>query len=90
MKKTFPLTLLICLALVAASCGESADPGANLDTQDTTSNTLTLTRETSEPTAADSVLPDVDLIRVSTGETVRLSSLTPAETPLLLWFWAPH
>ena len=98
MKKNLILILLTCLALVAASCGESTDPETSPTTiattrpvtQETTERTYTLTHQTPEPTPADSELPDVDLIRVSTGDTVRLSSLTPAATPLLLWFWAPH
>ena len=45
-----------------------------------------------QPTSApiDSDLPDVTLQRVSTGEELLLSSLAPADRPLLLWFWAPH
>ena len=90
MKKTAIFALLACLALVAASCGESTDPATDPGTQSSAANTLTLTDETPDPDEADSALPDVDLIRVSTGDTVKLSSLTPAENPLLLWFWAPH
>lgn len=44
----------------------------------------------SPPAPIDSDLPDVTMLRVSTGEELRLSSLAPASRPLLLWFWAPH
>lgn len=44
----------------------------------------------SPPAPIDSDLPDVPMLRVSTGEELRLSSLAPASRPLLLWFWAPH
>ncbi len=45
-----------------------------------------------EPAAAAnlSILPAIDVVNVQTSETVNLSSLTPAERPILLWFWAPH
>lgn len=45
---------------------------------------------TPPPVPVDSDLPDVTILRVSTGEELNLSSLAPASRPLLLWFWAPH
>ena len=33
---------------------------------------------------------DFDLVDVSSGATVNLHSLVDGETPVLLWFWAPH
>ena len=45
---------------------------------------------TPPPVPLDSDLPDVTILRVSTGEELNLSSLAPASRPLLLWFWAPH
>lgn len=33
---------------------------------------------------------DFDLVDVSSGATVSLRSLLDGETPVLLWFWAPH
>ncbi len=44
--------------------------------------------EAPAPVASD--LPNVDVLDVYTGETVNLTSLAPAGTPLLLWFYAPH
>lgn len=44
----------------------------------------------SPPAPINSDLPDVPMLRVSTGEELSLSSLAPASRPLLLWFWAPH
>ncbi|MEZ5411069.1 MAG: hypothetical protein R2761_23775 [Acidimicrobiales bacterium] len=41
--------------------------------------------------AADSVspLPAVDVVDLSSGETVALASLLPADKPTLVWMWAP-
>ncbi|MGQ0625532.1 MAG: TlpA family protein disulfide reductase [Sporichthyaceae bacterium] len=35
-------------------------------------------------------LPAIDVVRVSTGESVPLKSVAVAGKPTLLWFWAPH
>lgn len=35
-------------------------------------------------------LPDIDVLHVPTGSTVSLRSQLVADTPTLLWFWAPH
>jgi len=42
------------------------------------------------PAAGKSVLPDLAVDDVAAGSKVNLSSLAPAEQPLLVWFWAPH
>jgi hypothetical protein len=38
----------------------------------------------------NSPLPPVTVRDVSTGEWVQLANALPADTPLLVWFWAPH
>lgn len=35
-------------------------------------------------------LPDVEVVDIATGEKLALTSLVPAQRPLLVWFWAPH
>lgn len=35
-------------------------------------------------------LPAVTVVNVVSGESLVLSSLAPADRPILLWFWAPH
>ncbi len=40
--------------------------------------------------AGPNELPDVTIIDVASGEEVSLASYAPAETPIVLWFWAPH
>jgi len=42
------------------------------------------------PATGKSVLPDLAVDDVAAGSKVNLSSLVPAEQPLLVWFWAPH
>lgn len=37
-----------------------------------------------------SPLPAVDVVDVSSGDTVALASLLPADKPTLVWMWAPH
>ena len=54
--------------------------------------------ETSEPQepedsaepAGQNELPDVRLVDLGTGADVTLASFAPADTPIVLWFWAPH
>ncbi len=35
-------------------------------------------------------VPDFEMINVHTDAPVNLQSVVDGETPLLLWFWAPH
>ena len=35
-------------------------------------------------------LPAVTVVNVVSGESLVLSSLAPADRPILAWFWAPH
>jgi len=35
-------------------------------------------------------LPEVTVVNVVSGESIVLSSLAPADRPILAWFWAPH
>ncbi len=39
---------------------------------------------------APSPLPAVNVVDVTSGETVALDSLLPADKPTLVWMWAPH
>lgn len=41
-------------------------------------------------TAGANDLPAVKVVDVVSGESLVLSSLAPADRPILLWFWAPH
>ena len=35
-------------------------------------------------------VPDLQMVDVHTGQTVNLQAVVTGDTPLLLWFWAPH
>ena len=40
--------------------------------------------------AVSADVPDLEMVDVASGSNVRLASLVTGDTPLLLWFWAPH
>ena len=103
MKTKFKvLAIAVGLALSAAACGDSvnnpeaAPTEAPAPTQAPATQALAtqapapeLTTESAAP-APESDLPSVDLVDVSTGNTVNLASFAPSDRPLVLWFWAPH
>ena len=94
--------LLMCAVIVvlaAAACGSddatTVTEPAGIEPADTAAPTA------DDSTADDSAapapvlagpgdVPDLDMINVHTGEAVNLQSLVSGQTPLLLWFWAPH
>lgn len=44
-----------------------------------------------EPPATENLFPDVDVVNISDGSTINLATeLGGGDTPLLLWFFAPH
>ena len=78
--------MLVLAAVLPAACGSnepsrlSAPPAA-------------LAPEPAPPAPAaapDNELPEVTVINVVSGESLVLSSLAPADRPILTWFWAPH
>ena len=40
--------------------------------------------------AVSADVPDLEMVDVASGSSVRLASLVTGDKPLLLWFWAPH
>ena len=40
--------------------------------------------------AGPNALPQVSVVDVASGDSIVLSSLAPADRPILVWFWAPH
>ena len=80
--------LLMCaaiVALVAAACGSD-----DATTVSEPASTGTDVAAADAPASAAGDVPDLDMVSVYTGETVNLQSLVSGQTPLLLWFWAPH
>ena len=80
--------LLACAAIVAlaaAACGSD-----DATTTNEPASTGTDVAASAAPASPSGDVPDLDMVSVYTGETVNLQSLVSGETPLLLWFWAPH
>lgn len=89
------LTLLI--GPVLAACGsegseQAATPPAA--SQASGSTTGSSTGDSAPAPAADApsspTLFGVDVVRVASGETTNLNTLSVDGKPTLLWFWAPH
>lgn len=73
--------------MVLAACGGSDDAGPTGSALPPPPDEIEL-----DP-AADTVanqLPDVVVDDVSVGNKVNLRNLAPADTPILLWMYAPH
>ena len=82
------IRLLMCAAIVAlaaTACG--ADDATTVSEP---ASTGTDVAAPDAPASAAGDVPDLDMVSVYTGETVNLQSLVSGQTPLLLWFWAPH
>ena len=80
--------LLVCasiVALVAAACG--ADD-ATTTAEPASTGTDVAASDAAASAAGD--VPDLNMTNVYTGETVNLQSVANGQTPVLLWFWAPH
>ena len=73
--------LFVAAAVGLAGCGaDTATQGG------AASSTASASDSTS---AANSVVPNVDLVDVATGQTVSLRSKVATDKPTLLWMWAP-
>ncbi|MGA7759260.1 MAG: hypothetical protein WCA57_15575 [Ilumatobacteraceae bacterium] len=83
-------TAVVAGALVLAACGGSD----NSSSESSGGTTLPAPPDEVEldPTA-DTVanqLPDVVVDNVTLGNKVNLRNVAPADTPILLWMYAPH
>lgn len=69
---------------------DDADPASETEPDDGA------TSEDGEDSAAEAppsehLFPDIDVVDIPTGDTVNLAAqLAGGDTPVLLWFWAPH
>lgn len=80
--------LLVCAAIVAlaaAACG--SDDAATVDEPASAGTDVAASDGPASP-AGD--VPDLDMTNVHTSETVNLQSVVSGDTPVLLWFYAPH
>ena len=93
------------VALVAAACGADDPPTAvepaatepaAVEAAPAATDDAVAEVSVDEGTAAAPAVagpgdvPDLDMTNVHTGQTVNLQTLVTGQTPLLLWFWAPH
>ena len=65
--------VLLACAAVLAGCGGDATAPA----------------ASGAPTASASVVPDVQVLDLATGQKVALPSRVATDKPTLLWMWAP-
>lgn len=84
--KTWLLAVLAPLAVMAAACAGS-EPS-----QVGTPPAAPPADPAPAPASGDPAndLPAVTVVNVVSGESFVLSSLAPADRPILAWFWAPH
>ena len=90
------VTLTVAAVMAAACVGSDAEPG-QVATPPAPVETPPAPVETPPAPPADSsgaddvmTLPNVEVVDVGSGESIVLSSLAPADRPILAWFWAPH
>jgi hypothetical protein len=86
-------SLLVVLALVAGACAAPPPQAAprNASTPEPSPSFSPPTQTTASiPSTREHVLPSATVIDLATDARVDIASLTPAATPVLLWFWAPH
>lgn len=89
-----------CALLLSACGGEEDDvatttmptAAAIVDPADAAADPALQVREGGEESAgrSNTALPDLQVVRVASNETVALQQLAPAGKPVVLWFWAPH
>lgn len=94
-RRTRLLLCLVSVPLLVSACGGDPDPIAattstTVPPPEATDTTTAAATDTTTAVGPLSGLPELDVVRLSSGATVPLASLTASGTPTLLWFWAPH
>lgn len=91
-KKRLLVAVLAVAAITAAACSDGGNENSQVSTAPAAPAADPAPAPQPAPPAAGPVndLPEVDVINVVSGETLLLSSLAPADRPILAWFWAPH
>ena len=87
LKPTLAVTVLIL-----AGCGSNAATGssaAQLSTAATAAAGVANTPTATSGAAAASIVPAVDVVDVSTGQSVALRASIAVDKPTLIWMWAP-
>jgi hypothetical protein len=80
----------------ASSGSESTEGSAATTSSDAAPSSADTAEDTAEEVAgpapaADHLFPDINTLDIVDGSTVNLAQeLAGGDTPVLLWFWAPH
>lgn len=82
-----PTTAPAATAADSEAGGEEAGGGGAAAAEDSGGDG---TGTSSAAVAVSADVPDLEMVDVATGDSVRLVSLVTGDKPLLLWFWAPH
>jgi hypothetical protein len=100
-----PLGAVVALGLLATACGsgtgaeiEAATPAAEptttgeaVGTTAAPESSTSASAETAGESAAPHFFPNLDTVDIVDGSTINLADqLSGGDTPVLLWFWAPH
>ncbi|MDH3959144.1 MAG: TlpA family protein disulfide reductase [Actinomycetota bacterium] len=85
------LTVAVLALSACASRVDSADAPAAAPIAATTPSPVgPVAEDPRAPLAADSVVPDVEVVDVASGLPVSLTRSVASDKPVLLWAWAPH
>ncbi len=85
--------LVVATAVVAGCAGGTGEGSLSTTAPAPTEEQPTAVggaRIAGEASTGENQLPAVDVIDVASGQEVDLAGYAPAETPIVLWFWAPH
>ncbi len=97
MGRRMPAVRVVAPAVVAAvltaglsACGGGGDGVVSADVPTAAAIVDPSAVSAGAASAPNTALPDVQVVRVASNETVALQTLAPTGKPMLLWFWAPH
>ncbi|MFT7598984.1 MAG: hypothetical protein ACI8TP_001909 [Acidimicrobiales bacterium] len=93
--------VLLAISLAASACGASstaadapAIPRGSADAGDAApaeADDMASVDDEEDPATEENLFPDIAVLDVQTGDSVNLAAqLGGGDTPVLLWFWAPH
>jgi hypothetical protein len=77
-------------ALVLAACGSGGGESSSQPAGSTLPPPPDVVEVDPAADTAANQLPDVVVDDIAAGNKVNVRNLAPADTPILLWMWAPH
>lgn len=96
-----PAAVAAC-ALLLSACGGDDDDVTSTTTMPTAAAIVDPAEAAADPAPqfieggegsgarSNTALPDLQVVRVASNETVALQQVAPVGKPMVLWFWAPH